>query len=84
MLGKIKELINKHPFDWLCHFVMFFLLQEFSGISWYWSIGIVIAIEVDQAFNWAVYFYVDWFKKWDTWVDIAFGLFGIWLAVNYF
>jgi len=83
MFGKIKELINKHPFDWLCHFVMFFLLQEFSGIDWRWSIGIIIAIEVDQAFNWAVYFW-DWFKKLDTWIDILFGLAAILLAVNYF
>ncbi len=66
--------------SWLIHFAMLFILQQWSGILWYWSVAIVFAIEVWECSDWAELDFRVWFSMPDTWMDIFAGLLAIFIA----
>jgi len=66
--------------SWIIHFGMFFVLMRWSGIKWQWAAGLVLGIEVWECSDWANLDFAYWFGKLDTWLDIAAGALGIWLA----
>lgn len=69
--------------SWLLHFVLFYLFSLF--LLWMQDLGkvrgtiltaliIILATEVWEAFDWKNGDVLGWFKRLDTWMDIAAGL----------
>lgn len=78
----IDWFLYSHIASWIIHFIIFLILQKFSGIKWQWALIIVFGIEVWEMLNWSIDDPLAWFATLDTWMDIFAGSFGIVIAYN--
>lgn len=74
------EFFDTDPGSWVGHFLIFLILQRFSGIKWYWSIVLILGLEIWEILDWSRSCPLCWFAKGDTWADIGAGGLGIIIA----
>ena len=59
--------------SWIIHFVEFFILAKWSGIHTSWVFAFILFVELWEAVDWSWPNIWNWFKRWDTWVDMLVG-----------
>ena len=74
-------ILHTHWISWVLHFTGFFLFMRFSGIKPVWAIGFVFGIEIWEMLDWSLRDPMKWWRMPDTYIDIAAGLLGIYLAM---
>jgi len=89
MLKKIKQFFDKHPWDWVAHFILGFVVFwiNYGGLALCGRGDIFVMVIGTVNFLFAVeltqmdVFGVSWSRLVDTGVDLACGWLGIYVAV---
>ena len=76
----LKAFLYTEWISWITHFLVFFILSRWSGIKWKWAVILVLSIEVWETADWSLAHPWQWWVRPDTYLDIATGCLGIWIA----
>ena len=88
MIDKIKQFFNRHPWDWVAHFILGFVVFWINmGVLLLWDGNTFVAVFATVNFLFAVeltqmdVFGVSWSRLIDTAVDLACGWIGVYVGV---